>query len=185
MRRQRTIRRKNEQGFTLTEMLMATVIVLFGLVGVAQLVPTSVMLNSNNRNDGTALAFAQREIDILRAQSLSSTGFSDPQGIACPSGQTCLLGDFTQPTVQIGSPVVIYNGSPVIDFSQSPVAGYSFSYTDPNDPTGAAYDVRWMVITNVATNPQVVVYRRIVLGVMRRGMQTPTLPVTLDVQVEK
>lgn len=166
---------------------MATVIVLFGLVGVAQLVPTSVMLNSNNRNDGTALAFAQREMDIMRAQPLSSSSFSDPQGIACPLGQTCLLGDLTQPLAQIGNPVLPYNGAVVIDFSApSGVANYSFSYTDPNDPTGATYDVRWMVITNVsAFNPQVVISRRIVLGVMRRGMQTPTLPVTLDAQVEK
>jgi hypothetical protein len=172
----------------LTEMLMASAIVLFGLVGVAQLVPTSVMLNSNNRNDGTALAFAQREIDIMRAQPLSAQSFSD--GVYCGmpvASGPCLLGDPTQPTAQIGSPVVpSFNGGPVIDFSQSPVAGYSFPYTDPNDPTGATYDVRWMVITNVsALNPQVVISRRIILGVMRRGMQTPTLPVTLDAQVEK
>ena len=164
---------------------MATVIVLFGLVGVAQLVPTSVMLNSNNRNDGTALAFAQREIDAIRAAPLSAQAFSD--GIYClQSSANCLLGDFTQPGTQVGNAVVTsFNGSPVIDFSQSPVDGYSFTYTDPNDPSGATYDVRWMVITNVGTNPQVVISRRIILGVMRRGMQTPTLPVTLDAQVEK
>ena len=189
MRRQVPIRRKNERGFTLTEMLIATVVVIFGLVAVAQLVPTSVMLNSNNRNDGTALVFAQREMDVLRAQPLSLLNpptFSDPQGVFCPPSQNCLLGDPTQPLQVVGNPVAVFNNAPVFDFSATAMPGYSFVYVDPNDPSGASYDVRWAVITNTnPISPQVVISRRIILGVFRRGMQTPTLPVTLDVQVEK
>ena len=189
MRRQVPIRRKNERGFTLTEMLIAMVVVIFGLVAVAQLVPTSVMMNSNNRNDGTALVFAQKQMDMMRAQPLSALSFSDPQGVSCPSSQTCPLGDPTQPLAQIGCPVVpSYNGAAVIDFSQpasSCPSGYQFNYLDPNDPAGASYDVRWDVITNVNPVTQVVISRRIILGVFRLGMQTPTLPITLDVQVEK
>jgi Tfp pilus assembly protein PilV len=184
MTRQSPTRRKDERGFTLTEMLLATAIVIFGLVAVAQLVPTSVVLNSNNRNDGTALTFAQREMEMMRAQPLSSVTFSDPQGVLCPGGQTCSLGDPTQPLQVVGSPVVMYNGGPVIDFSASTVPNYSFTYTDPNDPFGATYDVRWAVITNINA-AQVVISRRIILGVFRRGMQTPSLPVILDMQVEK
>jgi type II secretory pathway pseudopilin PulG len=185
MRRKIPTRRSSERGFTLTEMLIATVIVIFGLVAVAQLVPTSVMMNSNNRNDGTALAFAQKQIEMMRTLPLSVLTFSDPQGVFCQSAQTCLLGDPTQPLQVIGNPVVMFNGSPVIDFSPATgTAGYSSSYTDPNDPFGATYDVRWAVVTN--TNPaQAVISRRILLGVFRRGMQTPTMPITLDVQVEK
>ena len=170
---------------------MATVVVLFGLVAVAQLVPTSVMMSSNNRNDGTALVFAQREIDVLRAQPLTAPSFTDAQGVSCPSSQTCLLGDHTQPLQPIGCPVLpSYNGAPVIDFSQPAanecIPGYYFSYTDLNDPSGASYDVRWAIITNTnSANTNVVVSRRIILGVFRLGMQTPTLPITLDVQVEK
>ena len=89
--------------------------------------------------------------------------------------------------------MVMFNGSPVIDFSQpqaSCLSGYYFSYTDPNDPAGVTYDVRWTVISNVNTQfypnpPQPAASRRIILGVFRPGMQTPTLPITLDVQVEK
>jgi len=69
-----------ERGFTLVEMLMATVIVLVGLVAVAQLVPASVMINANNRNDGTALVFAQRQLEAMRAQPLTATTFTDVQG---------------------------------------------------------------------------------------------------------
>jgi len=46
--------RNAERGFTLTEMLIATAIILVGLVAVAQLVPASALLNANNRSDGTA-----------------------------------------------------------------------------------------------------------------------------------
>jgi Tfp pilus assembly protein PilV len=177
-------RRKSESGFTLTEMLIATVIVIFGLVAVAQLVPSSVVMNANNRNDGTALVFAQKQMDFMRTQPLYSLTFSDAQGVMCPGGQTCQLGDPTQPLQAVGCPVTAFNGAPVINFGVSPVAGYSFTYTDPNDPSGSTYDVRWAVITNT-NSVSALISRRIILGVFRRGMQTPTLPVTLDVQVEK
>jgi len=180
-------RRENNDGFTLAEMLIATLVVLVGLVAVAQLVPTSVMLNSNNRNDGTALVFAQREMEAIREQPLTSTTFGDANGVTCPPSDTCNLGDPTQPNVLVGSPVVINSaGAPMIDFSTSKVPGYSFptGYTDPNDPFGTPYDVRWAIIT--VTNLQgVVTGKRIIVGVFRRGMQTPSLPITLDTMVEK
>jgi prepilin-type N-terminal cleavage/methylation domain-containing protein len=174
-----------DSGFTLIEMMFATVIVLVGLVAVAQLVPSSLLMNSNNRNDATALVMAQRELEAMREAPLSGPpSFTDPLGVVCPIGQTCLLGDPTQPNTVVGSPVVLFQGSPVIDFSAAPVPGYNFTYTDPNDPLGALNDFRWAVITNVNIG-QLVVSRRIILGVFRRGMRTPSYPVTLDVMVEK
>jgi prepilin-type N-terminal cleavage/methylation domain-containing protein len=178
-------RRKHQSGFTLVELLMATVIVLFGLVAVAQLVPVSVMMNSNNRNDGTALVFAQHEVEALRAQPLTATTFADPAGETCPLGNTCHLGDPTQPNVVVGGPVVPNSsGDPIIDFSAAPVADYSFTYLDPNDPFSAPYDVRWAVVT-IVNAQQVVTGKRIIVGVFRRGMKTVTLPITLDTMVEK
>jgi prepilin-type N-terminal cleavage/methylation domain-containing protein len=184
MSRQVSKGRRDHQGFTLAEMLIATLVVLVGLVAVAQLVPTSVLLNSNNRNDGTALVFAQRQMEALREQQFSSLTFSDTLGVNCPLGNTCNLGDPTQPKQIVGSPVVIgAAGSPIIDFSASPVSGYSFTYTDPNDPFHAPYDVRWAVIT--ITSGQLVMGKRFVVGVFRRGMQTPSFPITLDTMVER
>src|SRR6202007_2341133 len=133
--------------------------------------------NANNRNDGTALVFAQRQLEAMRAQPLTATTFSDPQGVLCPAGQTCQLGDPTQPGTGVGSRVVLSTANlPLIDFTAALLTGYSFTYTDPNDPFGASYDVRWAVVTTV--NPQnVVTGKRIILGVFRRGMQAPTLPI--------
>ena len=180
--------RNSQRGFTLTEMLIATAIILVGLVAVAQLVPASAMLNANNRSDGTALVFAQRELEFMREQTLvvpvaPPPTFTDPLGVLCPA--ICNLGDPTQPGQVIGSSVVPGSSPPLIDFTEAQVPGYSFNYTDPNDPFGASYDVRWAVVT--FTNPitNVTTGRRIILGVFRRGMKTPTYPITLDTMVEK
>lgn len=176
--------RRGERGFTLIEMLFATVIVVVGLVAVAQLVPTSIMMNANNRNDGTALVIAQRQMEALRSVPLTATTFTDPLGVTCPFGQTCNVGDPTQSGV-VGSPVVLFNNSPIINYALAIVNGYGFTYTDPNDPTGAVNDVRWAVVTvtNGANGP--VTGRRIIVGAFRRGMKAPTYPVSLDTMVSK
>ena len=189
MNRSNQCGRGSDQGFTLVEMLIATVVVLVGLVAVAQLVPMSVMMDSNNRNDGTAMVFAQQQMEALREQPLTNTTFTDPTGVTCPSSfSPCSLGDPMQPGVLVGSPVVVNanSGLPMIDFSVSQETGYGFTYIDPNDPTGSMYDVRWAVatVTNPARN-NIVTGKRFMVGVFRRGMQTPTLPVTLDSMVER
>jgi prepilin-type N-terminal cleavage/methylation domain-containing protein len=174
-------RRSGERGFTLVEMLMATVIVLIGLVAVAQLVPLSLMMNANNRSDGTALVLAQKQMEALRAIPLSATSFSDPQGVTCPSGTTCYIGDPNQ-SGPVGSPVVQLNNSPIIDYGQALVNGYGFTFADPNDPTGAINDVRWAVVT---VKNGTVTGRRIIVGAFRRGMKTPSYPISLDTMVSK
>jgi len=175
-------RRGRERGFTLVEMLIATLVVVIGLVAVAQLVPTSMMMNANNRSDGTALVIAQRQMEALRAVPLTASTFTDPLGVTCPPATTCFVGDPNQPGLFVGSPVVPFNNSPVIDFAQASVAGYSYTYTDPNDPSGAVNDVRWAVVTVVNGS---VTGRRLVVGAFRRGMKTPTYPVSLDTMVSK
>ncbi|GAC1629027.1 MAG: hypothetical protein NVS9B13_26790 [Candidatus Acidiferrum sp.] len=176
--------RCHQSGFTLIELLIATVVMTVGLVGVAQLVPVSIGLNAANRNDSTALVFAQREINELVDQPLNLPTFQDPQGVLCaPATYICNLGNPATPRVPVGSPVVMLYNKPMIDFSAAPVANYSFNYADPNDPVGLSYDVRWAVITYTTganTNG-----RRFIVGVRRVGGNGPLLPVTLDTMVEK
>jgi len=167
-------------GFTLIEMLLATLIVVIGLVAVAQLVPSSLMMNANNRSDGTALVLAQKQVEALRAIPLSQTTFTDPLGVTCPISTTCNVGDLIHPGAIVGSPYVLLNGSPIIDFSQPMVDGYGFTYTDPNDPNAAVNDIRWAVAT---TANGTVTSRRIIVGAFRRGMKSPSYPITLDTMV--
>src|SRR5277367_7096733 len=133
---------KNQRGFTLVEVLIAIVILLVGIVAVAQLVPASIGSNSTNRNDSSALVFAQRQMDQFLLQPLNNTAF-----IETIDAQTftCNLGDPTQPNVVVGSSYALFYNQLVIDFSATPVANYSFVYHDPNDPAEVNYDVRWAV----------------------------------------
>ena len=130
---------------------MATAIVIVGLVAVAQLVPASVMLNSNNRNDGTALVFAQREMEAMREQPLTATTFTDPLGVLCPSGQAMPVGRPDQPESVVGSPVVTFPEFSDHRFHCGARGGLQLHLYRPNDPAGTTTDVRWAVIMN--TNP--------------------------------
>ena len=175
--------RFKQSGFTMIELLIATVVMLVGLVAMAQLVPLAIRLNGANRDDSTSLVFAQREMAAMLEQPISATTLSDPQGVLCPTTSTCNLGNTATPKVPVGSPVVMINNRPMIDFTQAKVANYNFTYTDPNDPFKLAYDVRWAVITYAnGANPT---GKRFIVGVRRIGGNVPLLPLTLDTMVEK
>ncbi len=168
---------RNQRGFTLAEVLIAIVILLVGVVAVAQLVPASIGSNSANRNDSSALVFAQREMDQFLLQplnmSISPPAFIDAEGF------TCYLGDPTQPGTVVGNPVAAFYNQLVINFAASPVTNYSFTYQDPNDPFGLVYDVRWAVITTTNSGG-IVTSKRFILGARKKGGNGVYRPVTLD-----
>jgi len=166
----------NQSGFTLIELMMATLVLMVGIVAVAQLVPLAVSLNASNRQNSTALVIAQRELNQMASQSLSLSSFTDDLN------NLCSLGDPASQGQLMGSAVKVDSSVPVIDFTVAPQAGYNFTYVDPNDPFQLTYDVRWAVVSFV--NSGVVTGKRFILGARRQGGQ-PVLPVTLDTLVEK
>jgi len=179
----RAPRSKRPGGFTLVEVLLATIVLLVGLVAVAQLVPVALFMNRASRTDSTAQVIAQREMDYLLAQPINSTTFTDPLGVTCPLTVTCNLGDPTQPGVLVGNSVVMGpNNTLVVDFSTPSGTGYNFPdlYVDPNDPSGATYDIRWAVITS--SNGW---GKRFFVGVRKQGGNAFYAPITLDSQVER
>jgi prepilin-type N-terminal cleavage/methylation domain-containing protein len=171
------IEERGQGGFTLTEVLVAIVVLMVCLVAIAQLIPASIVSNATNRNDSSAMVLAQSELNQMIAQPLTSTGFTDALSNAC------VLGDPTQPGQAVGS--VLVTGQPVIDFASAQVPGYSFNYQDPNDPTGTTYDVRWAVITTVSPASGMATSKRFILGATKRGGNGFYVPVALDTQVEK
>lgn len=179
---------RQEGGFTLIEVLLAIVILLVGVVAVAQLVPASIGSNSTNRNDSSALVFAQRQMDLFLSQPLN-VSVSPPSFTETIDGQTftCNLGDPSQPNVLVGSPVVIFYKQTVIDFTATPVADYSFTYQDPNDPSGVVYDVRWAIITTTNGNVPngMISSKRFILGARKQGGNGIYKPVTLDTMLER
>lgn len=170
------IKLQGQQGFTLIELMIAVVVLVVGVVSVAQLVPAAMFLNTHNRADSSSMVYAQREMDQFVNQPLTTTTFTDQQG------NVCNLGGATVFNAVVGSPVTTVGGHVAIDFSGGQVGGYSYTYTDPTDPN-TTYDVRWAVInTGTANN---VFSRRFILGVRKSGGNTPLLPVTLDATVSR
>jgi prepilin-type N-terminal cleavage/methylation domain-containing protein len=173
-------RTKGQRGFTLTEVLIAIAVLLVGIIAVAQLVPASIGSNSANRNDSSALVFAQRQMDQFLSRPLNMS-ISPPSFTETIDGQTftCYLGDPTQNNVVVGNPVTVFYNQLVINFAAAPVTNYSFTYQDPNDPYGLVYDVRWAVITTTNSNGMVT-SKRFILGTRKKGGNGIYKPVTLD-----
>ena len=176
---------RNQSGFTLVELMMAMLVIMVGLVAVAQLVPLAVTLNAANRQDSTALVIAQRVLGQMLDLPLATVTCSSVTIPACPDAQAAAwsLGDPTNQGQLVGSTVVVAGNRPLINFGVAQQAGYSFNYVDPNDPFHGTYDVRWAVVT--LGNPNGVTGKRFVLGARRLGANQPLLPVTLDTLVEK
>ena len=174
---------RSQSGFTLIEVLVASLVLLIGIVAVAQLVPVSVGLDANNRRDTTSLVIAQREMDALMSQPVTNTTFTDAQGLTCPAATICSLGGAaaTPPVCAGNCPTLNIGGRPFINFNAAAVAGYSFNYTDPNDTSGS-YDVRWAVFAYGNGTPS---GKRFVVGVRRIGGNGAFLPISLDSMVEK
>jgi Tfp pilus assembly protein PilV len=169
-------------------MMLATVILLVGLVAIAQLVPASLLLNFRNRTDSAALVFAQRELDQMLDQPLSSSSFYDALGNFCSLGNSASLN------VVQGNPLSVTNSynsitgaqfsQTLIDFSSAtPVTNYSFTFPDSTDPSGTTYDVRWaVIITGTAGS---VTSKRFILGVRQAGGSGYFQAITLDTVVER
>jgi len=169
--------RLRQGGFTLVEMLLATMILLVGLVAIAQLVPASILLNYRNRMDSSTLVFAQQQLDQMLDVPITATSFQDGFGNLCQLGNPAPVN-----TVQ-GNNVIFVNNQTLIDFTTSPVGGFSFTYQDLADPNQTTYDVRWAVI--VTGNGSTPASKRYILGVRQFSGNGFVLPVTLDTMVSK
>ena len=79
--------RKDESGFTLTEILIAVAIIMIGLVAVMQSLPISTQGMDVGRRNSTGLFLAEQKIEQIKSWSLSATA---PQGFATlAAGGTC------------------------------------------------------------------------------------------------
>jgi hypothetical protein len=170
---------RKQRGFSVLEMIVASAILMVGIVSVVQLVPASLKNSVGNRMDTMATVVAQRELDQILGQPLTVDNFNDKDG------NLVSLGGAGTP----GAAVVMNAQSAIIDFSAgAPPAGFSIpSYVDPNDPSNSSFELRWAVFPQV-NNAGTVVAKRIIIGCRRSqnivGGQL-FLPVTLDTSVQK
>jgi len=169
--------RRKDRGFSILEMMLATVILLVGLVAIAQLVPASILLNNRNRTDSSALVYAQRELDQFLDQPLISSSFVDADG------HTCALGNPGSPNTVLpdSTAVTLFGGQTAINFNETATANYSFTFPSPPDPQQPSYEIRWAVI--ISGNGTSVSAKRFILGVRQVGGNGYFQPVTLDTMV--
>ena len=179
MRKKHLTQKDKARGFTLMEVMVATLLLLAGIIAVAQLVPVAVKVNNGNRRDSSASVVAQRELAQFIQLPLTFTGpYTDKLN------NVCNLGDPTQPGVTVGSPVVVINNRPSINFTAPTVAGYNFTTAaDPEDPYAARYDVRWAVITG--GNGTTASSRRFIIGARQINATAYMFPLTLDAMVQR
>jgi hypothetical protein len=170
---------RKQDGFSVLEMIVASAILMVGIVSVVQLVPASLKNSVGNRMDTMATVVAQRELDQMLSRPLNL-----PPTFLDRDGNLVSLDG----TAGSGAAVVMSGQSTIIDFSAgTPPAGFYIpSYVDPNDPTGSSFELRWAVFQQPSNGP--IVSRRIIIGCRRNqnvvGGQL-FLPVTLDSSVQK
>ena len=86
MRKNKDIANHRQRGFTLIEALLATIVMIVGIIAVAQLVPISLSINSVNRASSTALVIEQRILEQMLDQPLTAATCSGSSVPGCGGG---------------------------------------------------------------------------------------------------
>lgn len=129
------------RGFSLIELMIAMVVLAFGLVGGAAVLSTAIANNGRSRFDTTATALAESTMEKIVAIP------SRAQGAAAGTNVTdCAGTTFPVSTAPGGAPL-IPNGAFAghIDFLQPAVRNYSMLYATCTAGSNTVYDVRWRV----------------------------------------
>lgn len=133
--------RMKASGFSLVELMVAMLVLAFGLVAGAAVISTAIATNGRARFDTTATALAESVMEHIVAIP------SRAQGAAALTSMTdCAGTTFTMNTVQGGANLIstgVFAGN--IDFTQPAVQQYSMLYTICSAGKNMSYDVRWRI----------------------------------------
>ena len=132
--------RATERGFTLIELMIASLVLIIGLAAVATMISYSLTSNLITKNETLALSLAEKELERLKGLSINDT------------------------LLAAGGSTVASNGK--ISYSGSAVANYSRAVTVTDAyqvGKSANFDVRWNV-TDIATN-----IKKITIASVRTG----------------
>lgn len=171
---------RQQRGFTLIELAIATVVLLVGVIGVMQLVPSAMQTNLANRQNTSSVVTAQRLLDAMITQPLDAPTFNFVE----PNGALIAVISMGNPANGVyGGPVQNVNNRARINFNLPAVAGFNFQYSDPNDPQRATYEVRWAVVVDAPAG--LVQSKRYIVGVRSNDRRNPLLPVTVEGWVQR
>lgn len=130
----------NQRGMSLIEMMIASVVLLVGVLATAVLIPLAIGTNSKNRQQSNSTVIAQMLMEKI---------LSVPPGAPTPTLTDC-TGAATTITASgsaSGSGAALLSTGDV-DFSQTAPTGYSMLYTAcGTNGRQSTYDVRWNIKT--------------------------------------
>ncbi len=174
-----TAKRKRQAGFTLLELLVAAVVLAFGLLAITALFATAIGNNGRSRVDSTATMLSESVIEQISA-------------VLARGGPSAITDCGSPPTTwNIGTNVggAALSGSS-IDFTQTdPPAGYQMDFVVCNGGgeagTQATYDVRWSIaqVSTVSGSTSYLVTVGARPKNMTPGRYTFALPVTFRTYV--
>jgi prepilin-type N-terminal cleavage/methylation domain-containing protein len=167
-------------GFTLTEVLIAMVVLVITVLLIVQVVPSAMMSNLRNQYDSSSVVVAERLLNQMLSQPIGAGSFLDADGrlIQLGGGVAGTAGGPLQTINLQGGRVEVR-----LNFTAAAIPNYNFTYVDPNDPVGVSYEVRWAVNTQMAG--PLVVSKRFFVGVWKRDPRGVMPPVTLEAWVQR
>ena len=160
------VARRSEGGFSIIELMISIMVLLVGVVAVAELVPKAIQMNFKSRNNSTAIVVAQEMMEQIAAQTVDQVALfpcTEPQqvplghyGFCDSQGFGIGLGRIDTGTV---SPLVLSDGCPLdaageaLNFSVAVgacPAGYSVVRDivwDVNSDARQSVEIRWHIVT--------------------------------------
>lgn len=187
---QRTISKSKQAGFTFIELAVAVVVLLIGVIGVAQLIPFSLDLDLRNRYNSLSLFVAERQLEQIVRQpvDVQENAAAPDYNFTDADGQPVYLGALPIPAIAPANqppPNPVQRGCPVangfIDFDQPCAeAGYTKTVT----LGGVTFEVRWNVLTAYGNDRGTVrpLTKRITMAARGLGAR-PLPPLSLSVLV--
>jgi len=174
---------------SLLELMIASIVMVVGLLGAMILMTTTIANNNRNKWDSTATLLAQMTMEAIASVPANASATSSPSStvttIDCnPSASAASHSVNTLGATGNGA------GAPLtstgdIDFTKATVSGYSMTYYNCQWSTGGQqelYDVRWNVKTISASAKLVTVAARTAAG-STRGANFFQRPVSLKMIV--
>src|ERR1700704_6935583 len=146
MELKRKTRHSNQRGMSLIELMVASLVLMVGVVGCAALIPLAIGTNSRNRQQSNSTVIAQMTMEKILSQPASSSAgltITDCAGTANAISVTGSAGGSGATVLATGS----------IDFTAAqgsggaPVGYYMDYVTCGTAGRQSRYDVRWNIQT--------------------------------------